>query len=261
MTDAFLAVTNSTQRFLHPGPGAKRVMRFHRFLFRVPPTIVLQAAERDPGEGYAAISSACRALVGAGFRVIVDASHNSLSDTARDTKREIMLVVEPMSREVLEGLTGDLGVLIAALRAAGLDGVVWAVVGGNPADYGGILQLWKIAKFSDITTVVESFVSDQLIKAIEARDTAQTAAPRLAKLYTRFQSADDAVLLSDLNTLGIPRPSPDKVLRKVKRGGEQVLVPATPAMAVVLRFNLEKAPSLDALKAMLSNDKVDCSAA
>ena len=260
MTDAFLAVTNSTQRFLHPGPGAKRVMRFHRFLFRVPPTIVLQAAERDPGEGYAAISSACRALVGAGFRVIVDASHNSLSDTARDTKREIMLVVEPMSREVLEGLTGDLGVLIAALRAAGLDGVVWAVVGGNPADYGGILQLWKIAKFSDITAVVESFVPKQLNKAIKARDAALKSDRRLAEIYGWFASTG-SVPLAAVDKLDAVRPSPDKVLREVELGDEQVLVPATPAMAVVLRLNLEKAPSLDALKAMLSNDKVDCSAA
>ena len=60
------------------------------------------------------------------------------------------------------------------------------------------------------------------------------------------------------------RPSPDKVLRKVKRGGMQVLVPFTQAMpvAVVLRrrYNLEqKAPSLNALKAMLSKDKVDWS--
>ena len=257
MTDAFLAVTNSTQRFLHPGPGATRVMRFHRFIFRVPPTIVLQAAERDPGEGYAAINSSCRALVGAGFRVIVDASHNSLSDTAMDTKREIILIVEPMSRDVLEGLGGDLGGLIVALRAAGLDDVVWAVVGGNPADYGGILQLWKIAKYDDITAVVESFVSKQLNKAIEARDAALKKDRRLAEMYAWFASTG-AVPLADADKLDAERQSPDNVLRKIERGGEQVLVPATSAMAVVLRFNLEKkAPSLDALKAMLSKDKVD----
>ena len=41
---------------------------------------------------------------------------------------------EPMSRELLEGLDG-LGDLIGALRAARLDDVVWAVVGGNPVYY------------------------------------------------------------------------------------------------------------------------------
>ena len=55
---------------------------WHRLTFCVPPTIILQAAERDVGKDYAEISSSCRALVGSGFRVIVDASHNLLSDTA-----------------------------------------------------------------------------------------------------------------------------------------------------------------------------------
>ena len=132
VTDALLAVTRSNLRFPNPGPSATRVLWWHRFIFRVPPTIILQAAERDVGKDYAEISSSCRALVGYGFRVIVDASHNSLSESA--TIREMVLAVEPMPRELLEGLDG-LGDLIGALRAARLDDVVWAVVGGNPVYY------------------------------------------------------------------------------------------------------------------------------
>ena len=251
LTDAYLAVNRSRLRSYDQTSDAHRVMRCHRFLFRVPPTIVLQPAERDAGEGYAAISSSCRALVAAGFRVIVDASHNSLSDAARDTKRVKMLVVEPMSRDVLEGLGGDLGGLIDALRAARLDDVV---------DYGGIRELWRVAKYGDVAPVVESFVSEQLNKAIKIRDDAQTVAPGLKQLHTRFEAAE-AVPRSELKTLGLIWPSPDKVPREVTRGGKQVLVPATQAMAVVLRYNLEQgAPSLDALKAMLSKDKVIWSA-
>jgi hypothetical protein len=59
------------------------------------------------------------------------------------------------------------------------------------------------------------------------------------------------VPLSTLTELKLTRPSPDKVLRKAVRGRVTVLVPATAAMAVVLRHKLEKeAPSMDALKAM-----------
>ncbi len=56
--------------------------------------------------------------------------------------------------------------------------------------------------------------------------------------------------LSKLVELKLARPSPDKVLRKTVRHGKAVLVPATQAMAVVLRHNLEDEPSMDALKAM-----------
>ena len=61
--------------------------------FRVPPTIIPEAAERNAGRSYAEIDSSCRALVGYGFRVIVDASHNSLSESAVATIREKVLAV------------------------------------------------------------------------------------------------------------------------------------------------------------------------
>jgi len=158
-------------------------------------------------------------------------------------------VVEAMQRDLLEGLE-DLGDLIGALRAAELDDVVWAVVGGNPADYFKLRGAWHDAERGDVTPVVSAFVTEQLNKAIEARDAAQMLDRRLSELYARFAAAD-AVSLADAK-LGAMRPSPDKVLREVTLDGESVLVPSTPAMAVVLRYGLaEAAPSLDALKAML----------
>ncbi len=68
--------------------------------------------------------------------------------------------------------------------------------------------------------------------------------------------------------MAINRPSPDgrrlgihppedhhpKVLRKAVRDDEAVLIPATEAMAVVLRHGLTKKPSMDALKAMFVPD-------
>jgi hypothetical protein len=222
----------------------------------MPPTIVLQAGERLPGEGYAAISGSCRALVEFGFRVIVDASHNSLSDSATATKRELVLVVEPMAREMLENLEG-LGGVIGALREAKLDGVMWGIVGGNPADYFGLKTLWGESGRGDVTAVTAAFVSELLRKAIEVRDAALRLDRRIAQLFERFQSTD-AVPLSEADSLDINRPSPDKVLRKAVRGRVTVLVPATAAMAVVLRHKLEKeAPSMDALKAMFPTGKVE----
>ncbi len=200
-----LPLARSNLAFVNPGPAAARVLWWHALLFRMPPTIVLQAGERLPGEGYAAISGSCRALVECGFGVIVDASHNSLSDSATATKREQVLLVEPMARELLENFEG-LGDLIGALREAKLDGVEWAVVGGNPADCFGLNTAWARSGRGDVAAVTAKFVSEQLRSAIEARDTLVVADERLSPLYALFVTAD-AVPLSVLVELKLVRPS------------------------------------------------------
>ena len=57
VADALRRVTRCHLLTLDQGPGAARVQWFHALLFRMPPTIVLQAAERDAGKDYAEISS------------------------------------------------------------------------------------------------------------------------------------------------------------------------------------------------------------
>ena len=47
-------------------------------------------------------------------------------------------------------------------------------------------------------------------------------------------------------------PSPDKVLRAVQRCGAEVLIPADAAMALVLRHDLQVAPPLHELQALLA---------
>ncbi len=255
VADALRAVTRCHLLTLDQGPGATRVQWFHALLFRVPPTIVLQAAERDAGESYAAISASCRALVDFGFRVIVDASHNSLSDSATLTKREQVLVVEPMPRELVEILKG-LGDLIGALREAKVDGVTWGVVGGNPADYFKLYSAWVNSGRGKVAAVTEKFVSEQLRAAIKARDTSVVADERLAQLYALFATAD-AVPLSVLVELKLAHPSPDKVLRESVRYKKAVLIPSTEAMAVVLRHSLKEEPTMDALMAIFPTGEVD----
>jgi len=55
-------------------PSAQRVLFFHKLFFRVPLTVVLQAAERQNGDSYAQIAAACRRIVECGnVRLVVDA--------------------------------------------------------------------------------------------------------------------------------------------------------------------------------------------
>ena len=237
-------------------PSAQRVLFFHRLFFRIPLTIVLQAAERQNGDNYAQIAAACRRIVAAGsVRLLVDASHNSLDESALRTMRERVLQVEPMSRELAERLSG-MGALHAALATAGLADVAWAVLGGYPAAYEGLYTAWKEASCSeDVAPTVEAFVQVQLVTAASQRDESLAADERLKPLYDEF-AAIDAVPAAKLVQLKLVRPSPDKVLRVLVRAGMSVLVPATPAMALVLRHNLSGAPPLDAIKALVMSASV-----
>ena len=232
-------------------PSAQRVLFFHKLFFRVPLTVVLQAAERRNGQDYADIAAACRRIVAAGsVRLVVDASHNSLDESARLTKRELVVQVEPMPRELVERLSG-VEALHAALAAAGLADVVWAVLGGVPVDYLALRRHWELSRHStDLALIVEAFVQAQLVAAVRKRVESLEADKRLRQLYDRF-TAVDAVPFVDLETMDLVRPSPDKVLRVLVQAGEPVLVPATPAMALVLRHKLAKAPPLDAIKALI----------
>ena len=234
-------------------PSAQRVLFFHKLFFREPVTVVLQAAERRSGQDYADISAACRCIASAGsVRVVVDASHNSLDESARRTMRERMVQVEPMPRELVERLSG-MEALHAALAVAGLADVAWAVLGGYPAAYEGLHTAWKESScIKNMAPIVEAFVQAQLLAAISQRDEHLTADKHLKPLYERFATID-AVPVGELVAMELVRPSPDKVLRALVRDSETVLVPATPAMALVLRHKLAKAPPLDALKAVVLN--------
>jgi hypothetical protein len=142
--------------------------------------------------------------------------------------------------------------LHAALKAADLADVVWACVGGNPADYRKLHGQWMDAGKGSLEAVVESFVRDLLNKAMRDRRANVIADSRLKELYVLFKEQKEVPdrMLEDMT---IQRPSPDKVLRlKLSpRGSESVLVPADAAMAIVLRFALVESPTLKELKEMV----------
>ena len=182
LSDVFTALTRYYVRSLDQSGSARRVLWWHELLFRVPATVVLQAAERKPAQAFADLDSAARALAGNfGVRVVIDASTNSLPDAAIATLREMALDVEPMPRATLEGLA-DLSPLLSALRAARVDDVVWACVGGVPAAYIALRSLWAAAvgRAADTEHVATAFAQDALGKAIRARDEALAVGERLA---------------------------------------------------------------------------------
>jgi hypothetical protein len=257
MADAFKAITRSNISFLDHSASAWRVLWWHHFFFRQPATVVLQAAERKSTQQFADLDSSARALTHSyGARVLIDASNNSLPDAATATKREDVLEVEPMRRELLEELP-ELQPLHEALKSANLADVVWMCVGGNPADYKSLLTTWT-RKPDEIELVVARFVQKLVGKAMDNVSSAVASNKHLQGLFDKFRESSEvpSAILSDME---IVRPSPDKVLRAVELrasagscgGGQRVLIPADAATAVVLRHGIPAlALSLVELKAL-----------
>jgi hypothetical protein len=257
IADAFSAVTRCYLLTLGQRDGARRVLWWHAFLFRAPATVVLHASERKAGQAFADLDSAARALAHEyGVRVIIDASNNSLPDSSRATKRQSCLDVEPMERGTLEALP-ELGALHAALAAARVADVVWACVGGNPADYRGLDAEWERRGRGDARAAAAAFVERLVDDAANNVLDAVVADARSRAVFDLFCAGDAAVPYAALAGAVLVRPSPDKVLRVVQRAGAggaartRMLVPADAATAVVLRHRLTAAPPLATLEALV----------
>jgi hypothetical protein len=257
LADAFKAITRSNFSFLDHSASARRVLWWHHFFFRQPATVVLEAAERKPPQQYADLDSSARALSHKyGARVLIDASNNSLPDAATATKREKVLELEPMPRELLEELP-ELQLLHEALKSANLADVVWMCVGGNPADYKGLLGAWQDQQLNDLEQVVAHFVQNLIGKAMSAVSVSVAADSRKRGLYLLFRECGE-VLENVLEEMNLVRSTPDKVLRAVSRrtsasssgGGRRILIPADAATALVLHAGITDTPSISELRAL-----------
>ena len=259
LASTFKAITRSNTTFLDHSSSARRVLWWHHLFFRQPATVVLLAAERKPTQQYADLDSSARALThDYGARVLIDASNNSLPDAATSTKREDILEVEPMPRELLEALP-RLQPLHEALKTANLADAVWLCLGGNPADYESLATKWARHP-SDLEQVVNHFVLNLIGRALDNISSAVTSNEHLQELYDKFRESS-MVPCAALKDLKLVRPSPDKVLRAVqlratsassRGGGMRFLIPADAATALVLRTGVTDTPSLDELKALAS---------
>ena len=130
--------------FVPPFDSAKRVIFWYRlFTFGRSPIVVINAAEQEISQGYAGLTGAVRTLVDKyNLRVIVDGLPNSLDETLLRTERQSVFDIKPMTKEMVWQIR-QLQKLFKCVKEAGLDDVVFAVLGGVPADYE---ELWRNSK-------------------------------------------------------------------------------------------------------------------
>jgi len=218
---------------LDPAPAALRVLRFYKLLSafsRQAPTIVFHLKERPQNKGeFAAITGAVRTLSDQGFLVIVDSSTHAAPIDLLNTKREIILEVDFMTRSVVERIA-EYKALFEALKKYRLDSLVWEVVGGDAAILNALCQATK-----------NSDPEQKIYQVLRGRiDKAEQDCHRLLNLH-----ADAASVLEHFRVnkslpfeAGPPWMEADVFVFR-KKGLPAVFVPKTPAHAFVIHHRSE----------------------
>jgi hypothetical protein len=205
---------------------------------------VIRVPERISGQSYADVPSAVRALADDfGLRVIVDGSPNSIPPELLTTKREMVIVVEPMSREEIESIPEFKG-LIDLLKSCNLEGPVWKVLGGSPASYLKLketmninLSLSNTAPDEVVNLVkmyLQSILSDALNKCI-ATSSANTEA--IIKEFRNKKA--NKIPKMELKSMELLLDYPNKVFREVKKTEDWYIVPSSPAISLIISENVQ----------------------
>ena len=135
---------------------------------------------------------------------------------------------------------------------ADLDSVVFAVLGGNPADY---KNLWKNTKTrlqtgQDPRQIIGDYLRDEISAAITLIDEVKNKVTVMEEIIQLFDKDKKWIPFRSLNEKKLERPTPDKIFRKVKQQGVAVLIPASNAIGIVLQYGLTEEPTLNELEEM-----------
>ena len=224
-----------------PYNQAKRVLFFYNLpsvfgFHTLPPTVVLQVYEVQPGEKYASMTATVRELSeNYGLRVVVDAPDNSLPPGLLGSIREITLQVPLMSQEQTYKIFKELH---DQLENCDLLDIAWTVLGGNPAHWKRLKRFLTINSTNkDVKETTLDYLHEELVRSSMDLSKAIVDMPEFKETLAEFKEKDA------ISAIKVKLPPFNKVLREV----ENDLIPATPAMALLLRAGWEKAPKRETL--------------
>ena len=244
--------------FFRPFHSAKRVVFWHRvFTFGRSPIVVINVTERHVGEKFAGLTSAVRILVDKyKLRVIVDGSPNSIDGSLFVTGRESVFEIKPMAKEMVWQIY-QLQDLFKYSKEAGLDDVLFAVLGGIPSKYE---KLWRNARTAlkngeNPRQVIGFHLCAEIHSAIKQVADSKKRTPDMKEISKFFENERKWIVADAMTEMNLQRPSPDKIFREVTRDGMSVLIPASNAIGIVLKHSLSVGPSLNQLEQLLRRDK------
>ena len=241
--------------FMDVHGSAKRVIFWYSLLtFGRSPIVVIKAADRMAGQQkYAELTGAVRTLVEKyKLRVVVDGSPDSFAQSLLRTGREHVIDVKAMSREMIWQLE-QLQDLFKYVKEAGLEDMVFAVIGGIPSSYE---QLWDNFKFHEEgdqnpRQVIGNHLCAEVFDAIGLVQMSKTITSDMDEIIRLFDKEKMSILRVTLVDKNLERPSHDNVFREAQKDGRCVLNPASNAIGIVLRHNIEREPTLNGLEELL----------
>jgi hypothetical protein len=189
-------------------------------------------------EPYASVPAAVRQLVEVyGVKVIVDGCPNSVPPELLRTNRECVVNVEPMSREQLESIP-EFREFVEFLKNHKLDDAVWKVVGGCPAEFLQIKSAFSSAsgKSSEKIEAVKTAISTVLVTSKDTILKCSANSRQIVKLW--MEKKWEKVPVTELLESGFELDIPNKVFRKITEGKVRFVVPANPAVGLILSSGL-----------------------
>jgi hypothetical protein len=237
-----------------PIPSARRTIACYRFMFRRSPIVVIRANERSQTNIPSQITGATRTLTDTyNLRVIVDSSPNSLEPEILGTKRQNVMQVERMSREQIFSIP-KFADLFQTPEAAPWADIAWEVLGGNPQDFVRLrahihTREAESEQAAHIDEYIAEFTINTIYEAIQVITEAPAANPGIVEIFKKLRAGGNELKLEDIGSF--QRSVPDKLFRQVKSKGCPVLIPASNALDLVIRFDLKKEPSVEELRSLV----------
>ncbi len=242
--NVFRAISGGSP-FGAPKGNALRVLSFYRlFSLGGRPTVVLQVRERSDTKPYAHVLGTARYLAGLGMAVIVDAADNSLNPADLGKARQDMLEVEALTIEDMEKIYEP---LFDVLRKEDLVDGVWAVLGGVPVSFDALQRKLAENIGSPVRQTVKQFLGRTLTNAASKINDGVKANPELKGVLEQLKVA---AAVPDTLT------QPSKVLRRATISDKELLVPASPAIAFVIRHGHTDERSFEELCALANNKRM-----
>jgi hypothetical protein len=250
------SLVNMPFDFIPPHDSARRVVFWYQvFSFGNTPTIIINATERKIGQESASLTGAVRTLVDDyKLRVIIDGSPNSLDESLLNTKRASVIDIKPMTKDMIWSLPQLQEFLSIVNKADNLADIVWAVLGGIPADYEKVwkkIEFLRLSKDSvDAKQLIGELLCDEIYAAIKIIEDAKTKSDMI-EIIDLFDKGINGIVRHELTAKKLIRSTPDKVFHEVERNGIAILTPASNAIGIVLRHNLLQKPSLEKLEELV----------
>jgi hypothetical protein len=200
------------------------------------------------------VTSAVRDLADLyGLRVVVDGLPNSIPPELLATKREIVIAVEPMSKEQIESIP-EFKDLIDFLKSHNLDEPVWKVLGGSPVDYlkleeaiiGNKLSLFDTAS-DKVVNQVKDHLHSVLTKAL-TKNIGNCSANTQAIIDDFRKAKAIKIPKMELKARGFVLDYPNQVFHEVDTVEDSYIVPFSPAVSLIITENIQNGEGVRKLR-------------